>query len=303
MIKVPELESFDFDFKNTYVAIYSMLGYEMERLSQSHLSRAVNDIYGYRILMLSKITKSFHTLYSTLTECRDYVSSATLIRMIADSLAAYMTIYHEPDDEEMKLRHFLYVMDGTKLRLDYLEKSMQILKDRAGSMSDSEHISIMRESENTVNECRSLLKLCTDVIRRLSVYRQHKSEADILIQNRNWRYLSLSHPKASQRWADMYIRIDNRDTVKGMFSFLSQYAHGLSASNLTMESDMETFYPLYSYGIVLMGRVIEIIENDFNMDRYELLDGFMQSDFFDGYFGSMSDGKRQEMIELLQKRQ
>ena len=29
MIKVPELESFDFDFKNTYVAIYSMLGYEM----------------------------------------------------------------------------------------------------------------------------------------------------------------------------------------------------------------------------------------------------------------------------------
>ncbi len=50
-----------------------------------------------------------------------------------------------------------------------------------------------------------------------------------------------------------------------------------------------------------MGRVIEIIENDFNMDSYELLDGFMQSDFFDGYFGSMSDGKRQEMIELLQK--
>ena len=72
MIKVPELESFDFDFKNTYVAIYSMLG--------------------------------FHTLYSTLTECRDYVSSATLIRMIADSLAAYMTIYHEPDDEEMKVK-------------------------------------------------------------------------------------------------------------------------------------------------------------------------------------------------------
>ena len=50
-----------------------------------------------------------------------------------------------------------------------------------------------------------------------------------------------------------------------------------------------------------MGRVIEIIENDFNMDSYELLDGIMQSDFFDGYFGSMSDGKRQEMIELLQK--
>ena len=168
---------------------------------------------------------------------------------------------------------------------------MQVLKDRAGSISDSEHISIMRESENTVNECRSLLKLCTDVIRRLSVYRQHKSEIDILIQNRNWRYLSLSRPKIKQHWADMYLRIDNREIVKGMFSFLSQYAHGLSVSNLTMESDMETFYPLYSYGIVLMGRVREIIENDFNMTRYELLDGFMQSDFFEGYFGSISDNK------------
>ena len=301
MIKIPELESFGFDFKNTYIAIYSMLGYEMERLSQSHLSRAVNDIYGYRILMLTRMTKSFHTLYSTLAECHDYVSSSTLIRMLADSLAAYLTIYHEQDDEEMKLRHFLYVIDGTKLRLDYLEKSMQILKGRASSMSDNEHISILRESENSVNKCRNLLKSCTDVIKFMPVYKLYKNEIDILIQNRNWQYQSLSRPKIKQHWADMYLRIDNREIVKGMFSFLSQYAHGLSVSNLILESDMEAFYPLYSYGIVLMGKVKEIVENDFNMDRHELLDGFMQSDFFEGYFGSMSDAKRQEMIDLLLK--
>ncbi len=35
------------------------------------------------------------------------------------------------------------------------------------------------------------------------------------------------------------------------------------------------------------------------MTRYELLDGFMQSDFFEGYFGSISDNKRQEMLDLL----
>lgn len=301
MIKIPELESFGFDFKNTYIAIYSMLGYEMERLSQSHLSRAVNDIYGYRILMLTRMTKSFHTLYSTLAECHDYVSSSTLIRMLADSLAAYLTIYHEQDDEEMKLRHFLYVIDGTKLRLDYLEKSMQILKGRASSMSDNEHISILSESENSVNKCRNLLKSCTDVIKFMPVYKLYKNEIDILIQNRNWQYQSLSRPKIKQHWADMYLRIDNREIVKGMFSFLSQYAHGLSVSNLILGSDMEAFYPLYSYGIVLMGKVQEIIENEFNMDRHELLDGFMQSDFFEGYFGSISDAKRQEMIDLLLK--
>ena len=39
MIKVPELESFDFDFKNTYVAIYSMLGYDI--LCILHLQNAV----------------------------------------------------------------------------------------------------------------------------------------------------------------------------------------------------------------------------------------------------------------------
>ena len=301
MIKIPELESFGFDFKNTYIAIYSMLGYEMERLSQSHLSRAVNDIYGYRILMLTRMTKSFHTLYSTLAECHDYVSSSTLIRMLADSLAAYLTIYHEQDDEEMKLRHFLYVIDGTKLRLDYLEKSMQILKGRASSMSDNEHISILSESENSVNKCRNLLKSCTDVIKFMPVYKLYKNEIDILIQNRNWQYQSLSRPKIKQHWADMYLRIDNREIVKGMFSFLSQYAHGLSVSNLILGSDMGAFYPLYSYGIVLMGKVKEIVENDFNMDKYELLDGFMQSDFFEGYFGSISDAKRQEMIDLLLK--
>lgn len=301
MIKIPGMESFDSSYKNTYIAIYSMLGYEMERLSQSHLSRAVNDIYGYRILMLTRMTKSFHTLYSTLAECHDYVSSSTLIRMLADSLAAYLTIYHEQDDEEMKLRHFLYVIDGTKLRLDYLEKSMQILKGRASSMSDNEHISILRESENSVNKCRNLLKSCTDVIKFMPVYKLYKNEIDILIQNRNWQYQSLSRPKIKQHWADMYLRIDNREIVKGMFSFLSQYAHGLSVSNLILESDMEAFYPLYSYGIVLMGKVKEIVENDFNMDKYELLDGFMQSDFFEGYFGSISDAKRQEMIDLLLK--
>lgn len=47
----------------------------------------------------------------------------------------------------------------------------------------------------------------------------------------------------------------------GFFSFLGEFVHGLSTSNIAFEPDVIDFEPVYGAAIVLLGRLYEFINN------------------------------------------
>ena len=93
--------------------------------------------------------------------------------------------------------------------------------------------------------------------------------------------------------------IDTKKSMTDMLSFFSQYVHGLSISNLTIDTSDETFEPLIGFAIALLGKVNTIINNDFGVDKLLLLKGFMQSDYGTEYLSYYSPSKLNEFINIL----
>ena len=82
----------------------------------------------------------------------------------------------------------------------------------------------------------------------------------------------------------MYNFIDERKSTSDTFSFLSNFVHGLIISNLIINGDDDDFELLIGHGIFLVGKINEIANNDFNVDRDYLTDGFLTSDWGEELF-------------------
>ena len=60
-------------------------------------------------------------------------------------------------------------------------------------------------------------------------------------------------------------KILNMNCDSGLFSFLGEFVHGLSTSNMVFETDGLCFEPIYGTSIALLGRL-----NDFFNAYYEM---------------------------------
>jgi len=100
------------------------------------------------------------------------------------------------------------------------------------------------------------------------------------INNRNWKFYGFDNPTKRYNWPEMYKKLDSNNTLSDIFTYHSQFVHGLSISNLIIELDdngLDEVY--YSYGSILLDKVMNFIETDFGMSREELRNGYVKSEF------------------------
>jgi hypothetical protein len=298
-IHIPELNAFNGSYYDSYKAFYSIVSYEVLRLNEKFNSRAINDIVGYQVGILMKVMRSFYSLITVIEDCKDYISAASIIRMIADNIASFHLIYHEKNEDEMLLRHYLFILDGFDKRLKEMENHKL---EHNGSINDEDFDALKKQVEEAIVNTKQGIQYCNSAIQNLNIYSQHKEFIDILIEKGNWKYSDLEKPKKQKTWNEMYDFIDERKSTSDTFSFLSNFVHGLSISNLTINGDDDDFEPLIGHGIFLMGKINEIANNDFNVDRDFLTDGFLTSDWGRSYFSYYSKERLQEIIKILNKK-
>lgn len=296
-IHIPELNAFNGSYLDSYKAFYSIVSYEVLRLNEKFNSRAINDIIGYQVGILMKVMRSFYSLITVIEDCKDYISAASIIRMIVDNIASFHLIYHEKSEDKMLLRHYLFILDGLDKRLKGMENHKL---EHNGLINDEDFDALKKQVGEAIANTQQGIQYCNSAIQNLNIYINHKEFIDILIERCNWKYSDLEKPKKQYTWNEMYDLIDERKSTSDTFSFFSNFVHGLSISNLTINGDDDDdFEPLIGYGIFLMSKINEIANNDFNVGRDFLTDGFLNSDWGKSYLSYYSKDRLQEIISIL----
>lgn len=272
------------------------MAYQTELLLKIYPSNRIDDLKGYQCKILHKCACSFHTLLTVIAVEHDYYAASTLIRMLTDNLASYNLIYHEKDNDIKLLRHYLFILDGLAQRKKFF-CSHELKYD--GKISKDEFDALEKQVKSSKDNTFGAIEFCDKAIRQLPIYETQKVNIDFLIDKQNWQFIDISKPKGHYKWELLYEKLCDKNAFTDMAAYLSQFVHGLSLSNLTMDNTPSDFEPLLCFGIKLMGYVLQFIESDFGLRRIDLYNNFFKSHYFFDYFSALSEKNRNEMLSLL----
>lgn len=211
-------------------------------------SASVSNAPGYVLEFCRKVLIQMHTLADVFSKREDYNTVCSLVRILADNIAAINLIYDRQDCSECGLRHLLYVLGGVGIRYELLNER----EPKYGGEIDKEIFEAlcinMEIAKQNVNEC---IAYCISEIKKSRYYALYSSQIDELIRRKNWRFKSISKPKESYSWKEMY-RMFGMKTADEAFSYFSQYVHGLSVSNIAF-NDVCGFDVPISFAVCLLG--------------------------------------------------
>lgn len=277
MITIPGLERFNGSYYDAYKAIYSLVAYEVEELRSKFPEKAINSIDGYKVGILAKIVFASCSFMVIIEQTHDYSSAATILRSIADNLASYILVYHEKDKDELLLRHFLFLYDGLNTRLN---GRLAIKPNSDPSIPKIDEEMLQKTIKEATTNDEKAIAFCLANIRSNNLYKKHNTEVEYLINYKKWNYISLEKYKERNTWEKMYPLINGKESSSVFISYLSQFVHGLSSSNLIYEiNDTNTFNELIGVGISFLGKINDFAQNDFNIDKNTLMQNFFQSEF------------------------
>lgn len=215
---------------------------------------SVNNIPGYLLAFCEKVLTQARTFLDVVRKKTDFSSAMALLRILTDNISIIKLIYTAEDSEERVLRHLLYVIDGVNDRLKLLE-SRPLKYD--GSIPLEVYNELNKQVQFAKENCRKCIDLCVASIKRLHVYTAYQLNVDALIRNNNWKYKNIERPRQSYTWKEMYCLLDIRD-FSDIFSYLSQYIHGLSVSNILIDSE-DDFEPAMSFAYCLIGWLFTLL--------------------------------------------
>ena len=282
MFSIPELEKFNGSYYDAYKAIYSLCAHEVTRLRTLFPEGAINNINGYKVGIITKEMFAFHSLITLIEQNQDYSTSASILRSIADNLSTYILIYHQKSEDELLLRHYLYLIDGLKARYTAMS-SIHPPKDTP--ISNEEKQETERNVSFAKKNTSDAILFCKRKIWTLNIYNEKVNAINHLLTTINgWRYRSLDCYKQILSWKEMYSLINGKESSQFFISYLSQYVHGLSSSNLLIDTkNKETFEPLIGIGISFLGIIHEFAQNDFGIEKNNLIEGFLKSEYATDY--------------------
>ena len=235
---------------------------------------SVMDIKAYAAYYCYVRLVSFDTLKKVLLVLKDYVSANCILRMLGDCVATFCLIYREPDADLLRLRHALYIIDGCKSNLTVLPEE----NINKGSVPDIElaeanrQISLNREHrQNMICEAQKILDS--------SPLRAKDEKAfDKIVRDCNWKFKKFEYsknPKDNQyKWSELYEMIDCCKYFD-LLSYISQYAHGLSMSNLEIKVDDRNVDGVMSEAVGLIDRLYEYAYEFFEEDFKYIFEGLL----------------------------
>ena len=234
------------------------------------------DIKSYPLKIIDKLTTMLTTLWKVINKDKDFYVANVVIRSIADNVALLFLIYNKDEGEIRILRHYLFLLDGIRSRLANL-----IIPIKNDDITEEEYQKLVKQQEDFKSMLNGCKKYIIECITSLNIYNTNKLGIDMLMKNKkgeeqyNWKFKTLNitpaqinTEKKTYNWKSMYSEIKLPE--KFFSSFLSDYVHGLSMSNITIASDKQNMGTLVYITKVLMERIELFIHKYYTIELEDI---------------------------------
>lgn len=270
------LQEFGYNPINRFEYSLHMYMNTVKRVCELYKCASVLDIKGYVAHFCYLRLHAFDTFSKVLIEHRDYLSANCLLRMLGDSVSVFKLIYGEKDKDLLLLRHALYVIDGCENNLNVLP----LRDENDGSLPDDE----FEDSQNVVRHNREhrerLIREAKEILDS-SPLKEKKSDAfERIVEDRNWKFKEFKDIKKKNNqyeWRELYQLIDCCQEFD-LLSYISQYVHGLSMSNLIINLNENVISGVLAEGFGLLERLHEYTLEFFSEEYRFILEGLFAPD-------------------------
>lgn len=287
------LKPFGREWRNRYLySLYLCMGI-VKVVCRLHNYANVGYLKGYAAHFCYIRLNSFDTLLKVIEMHHDHVSANCILRMLADSLAVFRLVYLESDENIRLLRHALYVIDGCEKNLEVLPEELDM---NEGALPEIE-LEYYKQGIRGNRDHRNRLIAEAKVILDHSPLKEKDLAAfNRIVEKRNWKFKSFDVSTKSYSWAELYKMID-RIGKRNPFSFLSQYVHGLSMSNLVITNKAVDRNGLLFEGIGLLETMIDYMLLFFKEEQFTIFQVFLESDIQKKLFSCFDDEYRPKVNE------
>lgn len=208
---------------------------------------SVDDLMSVPLVVAKKILQTAQTLKCIIENDHDYFISQAVMRILADSVTAFVIVYGCKDSEEMAIRHYLYTLDGIRQHKKDLEDKLKYI---AGDTLSA--IQIRRDLKEAIHRSQNLIEQCDNGLDRIKKRSQWSDTIEVLKKNSYWRFVSLMDvdkeikrkkgTKSLQKisWKSLYERVFNDDITNFFSSELSQFVHGMANAYISYDYSTET---------------------------------------------------------------
>lgn len=278
MFHIDGLEEFGYNPINRYWYSFYLYMNTVKRVCSIYNYAPVNHLKGYVAHFCYIRLVCFDTFIKVIERNHDYVSANCLLRMLGDHVAVFRLVYGEKDENLRWLRHCLYVIDGC-------EQGMKVLPTdpiNKGCMPDDElEIQMQQTLWNRGNRQR-MMDQAWEIIDHLPLKQQDPEAIQKIIDDRNWKFKEFKSYKNKNenqyKWKDLYELIDETEFFD-LLSFLSQYAHGLSMSNLIVNNKNSRLYDgVIGEAVGLLDRMNEYVLDFFKEEHDYIMLGLLESE-------------------------
>ena len=284
-------QEFGYSTINRYWYSFYIFMNTVKRVCARYNNASVWDLNGYAAHFCYRRLKSFDTLAKVVLEHKDYISAGCILRMLGDSVAVFHLIYMEPEPDLRWLRHALYVIDGCEENL----KVLPDLETNKDVMTEVEFEQIQKGVRFNRSLRERLMNQAQQILDQSPLQTKNKEAFDKIVKDRNWKfkefktYKRVYNNRFEQR--ELYERIDMSEGYD-VLSFISQYAHGLSMSNLVMDMNEHNRDGILCEALGLIKRLNAYLMHYYLLDYYDIMNGLFEPDMRDKILSCYDDEHR-----------
>ena len=274
------MEEFGYISVNRFLYSFYMYMNTVKRITALYRYASVLDLKGYVSHYCYLRLKSFDTFIKVVMEHKDYVSANCLLRMLGDNVAIFRLIYCEKDKDLLLLRHALYVIDGC-------ERNLMVLPEKNVNEDclSEEELKMSNEETRINREHRlRLMREAQEILDASPLKRKDKVAFDKIVEERNWKFKEFKEcrKKGSNqyKWKDLYVLIGENKGFD-LLSYISQYAHGLSMSNLVMNLNEQNIDGTVGEALGLIRRLHKYTLDFYSAELPFILEGLLEPEMRD----------------------
>ena len=274
-------EEFGYITINRFLYSFYLYMNTVKRISNLYDDASVQFLKGYVAHFCYLRLVSFDTLIKVVLNNKDYLSANCILRMLGDSVAVFRLIYMEPEKDLLVLRHSLYVIDGCERNLKVFPENNSL---NESCLPDDEISKSKEEARFNREDRQRLIREAQKMIEK-SPLKQKDSEAfDKIVEDRNWKFKEFKNYKKigsnQYKWQDLYKLLDYSEGFD-ILSYISQYAHGLSMSNLVMHMNEGNVNGIVGEALGLIKRLHKYTLAFFPKEQLYILQGLLEPEIRD----------------------
>lgn len=291
---IPGTEQFGYSMINRYLFSLYMYMNTVQRICQLYQFASVNDLKGYVAHFCYIRLKSFETFLKVVVNNKDYVTANCILRMLGDSVSVFHLVYMEPNADYRLLRHCLYVLDGC-------ERNLAVLKENSieeGSLPDKERNHANELIKLSREHRKRMMGEAQDLLDKSLLKLKDKDAFDCIVKSRNWKFKEFKSSKNRNQyqWRDLYEQIDYSGDYD-LISYLSQYAHGLSMSNLVITLDERNCESVIGEALGLLDRMNMYAIEFFTEENLYIFRGLLEPEMRDKILNCYDEHHRPSIAE------